>query len=478
MSTMSGRLAAVLFATVALTGAYFYQGGGWNQNSRLDLTRAMVEGRTLRIDALHGNTGDKARVGGSYYCDKAPGTSWLALPWYAAARAVGRGRVAARPLLVLCSYAATVGAVVLPSAASAVAVACLAGWMGVSLGWQVALALAYALGTLAFPYATLFYGHQPAAALLVGAFALLAGSRRGAFPAGRALPLAGLLLGSAVAVEYPALLAVGVLLAYAVWLQPRPGLLLRLGAGLAAPLVLLAAYHTAAFGSPFALPYDFSTQPHRHLGFFMGLGAPRPEALWGILFSRYRGLFFSAPWLLLALPGGFLLLRRRDTRPEGIVCACVGLLLLWLNASLVDWEGGSALGPRYLVPALPFLAVCAAGVLRPMRAASFAGGVVVAAIAVSVSFMLAGTAVQPEVSKEISRPWSEVVWPQLAAGHLAANRASFDDYLPGVTRRAWNLGMRAGLPGRASLLPLLVLWALAGTAAASLVRRARHGAEG
>lgn len=460
----TSRLRALLFVTVALTGAYFYQGGGWNQNSRLDLTRAMVEQRTLRIDALHENTGDKALVRGAYYCDKAPGTSWLALPWYAAARALGRG-LAARPLLVLGSYAATVGAVVLPSAAAAVAVACLAGTLGLSAAWQAVLALAYAFGTLALPYATLFYGHQPAAALLVGAFALLPGSRRG-------WPLAGGMLGTAVTVEYPALLVVGVLLLYALWRERRPGPLLGLAGGLLVPLVLLAAYHAAAFGSPWALPYDFSTQTHRHAGFFMGLGAPRPEALWGILFSPYRGLFYSAPWLLLAVPGAWLLIRRRETRAEGLVCASVALLLLWLNASLVDWEGGSALGPRYLVPALPFLALSVAGVLPRLRFVSLA------MIAVSVAFMLAGTSVQPEVSKEIARPWSEVVWPHFAEGRLAVNRASFDEYLPGKDRRAWNLGMRAGLPGRASLLPLLALWAVAGTAAARLVRRPRDAAAG
>ncbi len=466
----ASRLQALLFATVALTGAYFYQGGGWNQNSRLDLTRAMVEQRTLRIDALHWNTGDKALVRGAYYCDKAPGISWLAVPWYAAARALGRG-LAAGPLLVLGSYAATVGAVVLPSAAAAVAVASLAGFLGVPAAWQAVLALAYAFGTLALPYATLLYGHQPAAALLVGAFALLAGSRR-------TWPLAGLLLGAAVAVEYPALLVVGVLLLYALWRERRPGPLLGLAGGLLVPLVLLAAYHTAAFGSPWALPYAFSTQTHRHAGFFMGLGAPRPAALWGILFSPYRGLFYSAPWLLLAVPGAWLLIRRRETRAEGLVCASVALLLLWLNASLVDWEGGSALGPRYLVPALPFLALSVAGVLPRLRLGSFAGMAIVATMAVSMAFMLAGTSVQPEVSKEIARPWSEVVWPHFAEGRLAVNRASFDDYLPGKDRRAWNLGMRAGLPGRASLLPLLGLWAVAGTAAARLVRRPRDGAAG
>ena len=52
---------------------YFYEGGGWNQNSRFDLLRAMVERHTLQIDAYHENTQDKAHLRGHYYSDKAPG---------------------------------------------------------------------------------------------------------------------------------------------------------------------------------------------------------------------------------------------------------------------------------------------------------------------------------------------------------------------------------------------------------------------
>ncbi len=72
-----------LFVLVFGVYAYFYQGGGWNQNSRFDLTRAIVEQGTACIDAYEFNTGDKARVEGRYYCDKAPGVSFLAVPVYA-----------------------------------------------------------------------------------------------------------------------------------------------------------------------------------------------------------------------------------------------------------------------------------------------------------------------------------------------------------------------------------------------------------
>jgi GNAT superfamily N-acetyltransferase len=69
-------LAVALFAAYA----WFFQGGGWNQNTRLALTRAVVEQQSLRIDAtarVGGRlvTGDYAERDGHYYSDKAPGSS-------------------------------------------------------------------------------------------------------------------------------------------------------------------------------------------------------------------------------------------------------------------------------------------------------------------------------------------------------------------------------------------------------------------
>ena len=45
------RPATPLFALVLGAYAYFYQAGGWNQNARFDLVRALVEQGTLTIDA-------------------------------------------------------------------------------------------------------------------------------------------------------------------------------------------------------------------------------------------------------------------------------------------------------------------------------------------------------------------------------------------------------------------------------------------
>ena len=82
-----------LALAVFCTYAYFIGPPAWNQNSRLALTRALVERGSTIIDPDHATTGDKSFRDGHFYSDKAPGASLLALPayalYYAATRATG-----------------------------------------------------------------------------------------------------------------------------------------------------------------------------------------------------------------------------------------------------------------------------------------------------------------------------------------------------------------------------------------------------
>jgi hypothetical protein len=483
LDTPSLSRSAALFALVFCAYAYFYQAGGWNQNSRFDLVRALVDGRTASIDAYHANTKDKARRDKVYYSDKAPGVSWLAVPAYAAVRMVSAAPPWDPELLAWGSYLATVSAVALPSTFGVVALEWLLAAFGLAAGVRGGVALAYGLGTLAFPYSTLFYGHQTAAAFLIGGFAVLVRARhrqrvRADDPGRAELLGAGLLLGAAVACEYPAALAALPIVIYA-WhcLRPRSRVLWLL-AGMALPGLAVAAYHEAVFGSPLALPYDFSTRRHRHQGFFMGLGMPRGEALWHLLASPFRGLFYSSSWLLLALPGAVRLWRGRRFRAEAAVCLAAFGLFVWMNASLVDWDGGWALGARYLVPTLPFLAVLAAGLAvrregapAPARAVWIVGLVLVG---LSPFLMLAGTAVRPEVPNLLRQPFTDLVLPAFARGDLAQNTQSIDSVRPveGGPRQAWNLGQKLfGLDGLPSLVPLLVALLGCGAWLAAAIRR-------
>jgi hypothetical protein len=342
----------------------------------------------------------------------------------------------------------------------------------VDRAWRVGLAAAWGLATLALPYSTLYYGHQAAAALLVIAFALLARMARGLDPPSRPrLVLAGAALGWAIVVEYPSALAVGVLGLYAVRaLRPRDlGWILVGGLG---PRIVLAGYHDLAFGAPWHLPYTSSVQAAPHLGFF-GIGSPSWAAMWNITWSSYRGLFFSAPWMALGIPGAILLGRR--ARPEAIACIAIVTLFLWMNASLEVWYGGGAIGPRHMVPALPFWVVLVAGWFAPpiLRVPRAAIAVAIAAVAASALLMIAATAVEPEVDAAISHPWGDYVWPQFWHGELATKSESIDLMRPDVTgaRYAWNLGHQLGLHGLASLIPLAA-WCV--IAIALLHRRIRR----
>jgi hypothetical protein len=298
------------------------------------------------------------------------------------------------------------------------------------------------------------------------AFCLLARSRletAGSLTRGRAV-LAGLSLGLAVLVEYTAGLAAGSVALYAVLTLGDRRRLGWIAVFAALPVTALMAYHWSAFGGPFTLPYSFSTQAPRHGGFFMGVGLPSARALYYLLIDEYRGLFYSAPWLLLAIPGlGFLLAARR-TRPEGLIASFLVIAHVLVAGALTDWHGGWAFGPRHLVATLPWLVlgVAALGLRFGGRPAGAAGRLLqwlaAAGIAYSSFMMLVGTSVKPEVPRAVERPFTEYLFPRFFVGELAVNTQSID-FVTGrgrVQRFAWNLGELLGLEGLATLAPLAI----------------------
>jgi len=216
---------------------------------------------------------------------------------------------------------------------------------GISPGWGDAALVAFALGTLAEPLAPTTYGHDAAAVLAFGAF-LLAWERK-AF-------LAGLAAGAGVAVEYPTAI-VGVVLALYLLRRGLPSLLL-FALGSAPALVLLGVYDRVAFGSPFHLPYRYVANRYasdQSAGFF-GIGTPRAHSVEQVLVGR-AGLLVISP-VVVGAAAGLVLLGRRFG-PEALVCAAVSVAFLFVEFGYFLPYGGISPGPRFLVPALPFLAL-------------------------------------------------------------------------------------------------------------------------
>jgi hypothetical protein len=216
--------------------------------------------------------------------------------------------------------------------------------------------------------------------------------------------------------------------------------------------VLLAAYHTAAFGSPLATGYDFVWREEFAEGMRdrYGLGLPDPVAALELAFGSYRGLFYVAPILLLAVwglgvqlvsdhaPPG-LVEKAEDRRARATVAAlCVAYYWL-LNAGYYMWDGGASAGPRHMVPALPFLALGLAPAFTQLPRATATLAVV------SAAQMLLLAAAAPEATQ-----YGNVLW-EYALPKVVSRT-------PGPAVTSTNLGLLVGLPSALSLAPLVGLW--------------------
>jgi hypothetical protein len=234
--------------------------------------------------------------------------------------------------------------------------------------------LAIALGTMAFPYSVIFFSHQLAASLLFGAFFmifLLKRSPERGTPAYRIV--IGLLLGWALISEFTTAAIVAPLAAYYVHAVWRAGPRRRLEAlGLPAigglvSIALQLGYNALCFGSPFSLGYSNLSDPvyaeamSRGL---MGIQAPDLTVLFYTLFHPSLGLFWESPVLLMAPLGAAFLFRDRRFRAEAIVVTWIVVSYLILMSGYSVWWGGFALGPRHIIPALPFLCIPLAFVPR------------------------------------------------------------------------------------------------------------------
>ncbi len=471
-------LALTLFVILLLAYAFIFPRWlDWNANARFDLSAAIVEQGTLSIDAYAQNTGDYASFNGHRYIDKAPGLSFLGVPVYFIVSqmtqpqgsqqlidSLGRSPAAAltvnRPIdqvsreeLVFAARLAlttwlTVGAL---SASLGVVLFNFLGRLNYSPHWRAMSVLIYGLATPAFTYSSAYYGHQIAAVLLFCAFAWLHRLRTRPTRSFEWLLIGGL-LGFAVITEYPAVLIAALIGLYGWWIARRVVPVMSMIVGGLLPLILLGWYNAAIFGSPLTVGYQYTADPRWSAVLSIGLlsaQTPTLESIGGLSFSPFRGLFFSAPILLLALPG-LVLLRRSAYRAEWITSLAIVLSFFVLISASAQWWGGWSAGPRYLIPLLPWLVwPLTAAIDRIARMTSrwrlvmglIAIGLTMISIVNTWSLTAGGQYYAPD---DIRNPLIDYSWPRIVAGDVARN---------------W--GMVSGLYGAASLLPLAALTVLA-----------------
>lgn len=363
--------AAWLLGLILFVGsAYFYQDPEWNGNSRLDLTRAIVEQGTFQIDQFHEApgwyTGDKALYGGHYYSDKAIGASFMAVPVYwVLFQLAGDAPMGADATLVKHILTTTVmGAMFTLAGLSMFSIA-----LRITGGpWKAVLpTLALAFGTMLWPYSAVFYGHVPAAAFLVLAFALLmaADDTSAAAPPARWFWI-GLAVSMSFLSDHTSSLVILGLAAYALYILRRLDFRQKLRRaspaipGLLIPLLIFFFYNLTVYGKPVAFGYSYEAEERFQeimgLG-LMGMRIPSLGASYHIILDPKFGLLWLSPVLVLTPIGYFVALKNRRFRSEAAVSAYVIATVFLMNAASYLWYGGSAFGPRLMISALPFFIV-------------------------------------------------------------------------------------------------------------------------
>ena len=383
--------------------------------SRLALTAALAEHHTVDITGYPLGA-DRATYNGHLRSDKAPGQPLLAVPVYLAGRALGAesashhredGNFIAWWVALWTSFLPFVALVVLMFWVASRHVPPLS-----ALGAAVSIGV----GSMVLPLSVNLYGAALAALTAYGAWVVFDGGP----PTAPRLLVAGALAGASVVTEYETGI-VFVVLAIAVLLRVRRRVAwYALGATPA--FLVLGWYHWRAFGAPWRTAHEYyATAAIRHE--IVGYELSR-RGIDATLF-RPHGLLLTSPIVLLALAAAVVVAwtwsagaaRRHAVMALAIVVPYLLLCMVWKGTPALEEPG-----PRYMIPALPFLArplaVLWSKVWRPAVLVAAWGALI--GVSATVCFLLLGIgqSAWPELpSRVVDGEFLPTVW-SMALGRL------------------------------------------------------------
>ncbi|MSO88129.1 MAG: DUF2029 domain-containing protein [Acidimicrobiia bacterium] len=381
--------------------------------SRYALTVAIVDDHSLQLDPYEDFLGiDQAQFDGHIYSDKAPYQPALAAPFYYLYRLAGGDPYPARfssgDFGAATNYGlwwVTLWSAAIPAAALAVVIRRMVARTHSEVATRVTVAIM--LATTILPFASQLFAHVLAALCVATAWHLL---RRRDYPSTAAVFAAGVIAGVGIGTEYLVAAIAAIMLIHVATLRSWSRVV-ALSAGTVIATLPLLAYNWLVFGDPFELAYQ------GHLKNFQGEGALGVYNLetpgWGE-FSRTlagpKGLFILTPVVLMAVAGAILAITNRSRTRRDAWVAITSLGIMLAASTGIDGYGGGSPGPRYMIPALPLLAVPLASAWR--RIPILCGATTVMGAAV----MLLATITNP-VTEQGLRYWLDFLW----SGHLARN---------------------------------------------------------
>ncbi len=335
----------------------------WNDGSRFASVESMVERGTIAIEGsfFFNSTSDKIFYGGHFYSDKAPGMAFLAVPVYFLLSLLG------------VAFSSGTAAIFILNLMVAFFSAFLVFLFHDSLKHFVRiprhraiLSISLALATGVIVYSGIFISHNVAAFFVFASFYFLLKYVKENHSVGNAV-LAGVMGGLAVLVEYPSLIILLFIFAYAFFSAKSRRRLLLAPVAIVPFIIIILLYNFSVTGDAFVSPYAYLhnwegspfsvgedtpsiariTLPRFFSMFFFG-EVPRAEGVY------VRGLFVYSPILFLSL----FSLRRIKAKENILLLAALAFSLFYL--SLAEVTGGCNYVNRYLIPVVPFLMIAVA----------------------------------------------------------------------------------------------------------------------
>jgi hypothetical protein len=271
---------------------------------------------------------------------------------------------------------------------------------------------------------------------------------------------------TAVLIEPTTVLMLGCIVVYLISFREGRRCVLFFLLGCIPPGVLQGFYNTVCFGGPLLSSYQYANDAVMFKVNGRLFGLPHPKTFIQLLFLPYRGLFVSSPVFLMALPGTVLFFSKRNWRTEAVICTTISIIVVIFIASSYAWHGGSAIGPRYLLPTFPFAFFLTIFALRKYPKTFKALGCL--SVLINLSISLVGN----EVPQNVKNPLGDFILKNIAAGRVSVNPVPFSNFenypidtLSEISKwtpnfSAFNLGEVIFPHSPASILPLICFWVI------------------
>ncbi len=151
--------------------------------------------------------------------------------------------------------------------------------------------------------------------------------------------------------------------------------------------------------------------------------------------------------------------KHKQPSADALVVTAIVTYYLLFNSSFYWWKAGLTFGPRYAGAAIPMLCLGLAVAWQQARLGWRRVLIVFALCSMLLTLVVVSTSSQ--LAMQDSCPILHSSWPAFLSGHVATNHESMlTPAESGGRYGALNLGLLMGLPGWASWIPLLTMWAI------------------